>query len=106
MQITAVSEVLVSEGLGPPVLNALIPNESNYTVLLMQPRGEIEVSAAGVRNRDRALAEGQFGRFLNDARETQADLAITPEYSMPWTTLVAAIKASVIPEQGKLWVLV
>jgi hypothetical protein len=28
--------VLASKGLGPPVLNALVPNEDNYTVLLMQ----------------------------------------------------------------------
>jgi hypothetical protein len=103
MQITAVSEVLAAEGLGPPVLNALIPNESNYTVLLMQPRGEIEASSTGVRNRDRDLAHLQFGQFISEARAAQADLAITPEYAMPWRTLVEAIKASAVPAEGKLW---
>ncbi len=102
MQITAVADVLAHEGLGSPVLNALIPNENNYTVLLMQPHGEIEASTAGVRNRDRDLAQRQFGGFLNEACETQADLAITPEYSMPWTTLVDAIKAGAVPAEGKL----
>jgi len=97
--------MLAPEGLGPPVLNALIPNESNYTVLLLQPRGEIEASAAGVRNRDRDLARRQFGRFLNDARETQPDLVVTPEYSMPWRTLIGAIKAAAVPAEGKLWTL-
>jgi hypothetical protein len=105
MQIKPVAEVLDSEGLGAPTLNALVPNESNYTVLLMQPHGHIDASSAGVRNRDRHLALRQFGQFLADARQTQADLAITPEYSMPWETLVSAIKENTVPVQGKLWAL-
>lgn len=105
MEITQVADVLTPEGLGAPTLNALVPNEDNYTVLLMQPKGSIEASAAGVRNRDRSLALRQFGKFLDDARETQADLVVTPEYSMPWDTLVDAIKAGAVPAQGKLWTL-
>jgi len=105
MEIKQVAEVLVPDGLYAPVLNALVPDESNYTVLLMQPHGQIEASAAGVRNRDRELARRQFGSFLHDAQKTQADLVVTPEYSMPWETLVAAIKEGTVPAQGKLWVL-
>jgi len=105
MQIRSVAEVLASADLGPPVLNALVPNESNYTVLLMQPHGEVEASAAGVRNRDRNLARRRFGRFLADAQQASADLVITPEYAMPWETLVAAIKEGTIPAPAKLWVL-
>ena len=105
MRIRSVAEVLASGGLGPPVLNALVPNESNYTVLLMQPHGDVEASAAGVRNRDRNLARTRFGRFLADAQQAEADLVITPEYSMPWETLVAAIKEGTVPARGKLWVL-
>jgi len=105
MQITAVAEALASEGVGPPVLNALVANEDNYTVLLMQPCGQIEASAAGVRNRDRVLAQKQFGEFVTDACKTQPDLVITPEYSMPWATLVGAIKGSAVPALGKLWAL-
>ncbi len=105
MDITPVSTVLAEVGFGSPVLNVLVPNEQNYTTLLMQPRGEIEGSAEGVRNRDRDLAKLQFSRFLEDARETQADLVITPEYSMPWEVLCDNIKDGVIPEKGKLWAL-
>jgi len=105
MQITPVAEVLASEGLSDPVLSALEPNHNNYTVLLMQPRGQIEASTAGVRNRDRELARRQFARILPDAQHTQADLVITPEYSFPWETLVAAIKEGTVPGQGKLWAL-
>jgi len=74
-------------------------------VLLMQPQGRIEASVTGVRNRDRDLAQRQFGQFLTDAQQTKADLVITPEYSMPWDTLVAAIKEGKVPEEGKIWAL-
>jgi len=105
MQIKPVAEVLAPEGLAAPTLNALVPNESNYTVLLMQPHGEIDASAAGVRNRDRDLAKNQFGRLLDAARETLADLVVTPEYSMPWEVLIEALKKSIVPAEGKLWAL-
>jgi hypothetical protein len=36
-------------------------------------------------------------------RETDADLVVTPEYSMPWSTLTAALQAAIIPSHGKLW---
>lgn len=80
MDIKQVAETLVPAGLNPPALNVLIPNEDNYTALLMQPQGQIEASPAGVWNRNRDLALRQFGRFLVDACESQADLVITPEY--------------------------
>lgn len=105
MHIKPVSEVLALAGLHEPLLNTLVPNEENYKVLLMQPRGEIEASDAGVRNRDRVLAKRQFGSFLDDARQTQADLVITPEYLMPWDALAGAIKAGLVPAVGKLWAL-
>src|SRR5260370_14227147 len=105
MQITPVTAVVNPIGLEAAVLNALVPNQSNYRVLLMQPRGQIEASAAGVRNRDRGLARRQFGSFLQGARECHGDLVITPEYSMPWDILVEALEAGSIPSQGRLWAL-
>ncbi len=105
MEIKPVTEVLALEGLGAPVINALVANVENYSVLLMQPSGHIEANTVGVRNRDRELAQRQFGGFLADACQTGADLVITPEYSMPWETLVAAIKNGTVPATGKLWAL-
>lgn len=103
MEIQQVAEVLVHHGLGTPALNVLVPNEDNYTVLLMQPHGYIEASTAGVRNRDRDLSRRQFGQFLSEAHQRKIDLAITPEYSMPWETLVHAIMEDTVPAEGKLW---
>jgi hypothetical protein len=71
----------------------------------MQPEGQIDVSNAGVHHHDPDLAQRQFGRFLDDACTTHADLVITPEYSMPWESLVNALKAGAGPKPGKLWLL-
>ena len=105
MLITAVAEAIASEGVGAPVLNVLVANETDYTVSAMQPHGDIEASVAGVRNRDRDLAGQQFGGFLEMVREHQPDLAITPEYSMPWQVLSEALRGGTVPPQGKLWAL-
>ena len=105
MEIKPVVDILLENALGTPILNALIPNADNYTVLALQPDGDIEASAEGVRSRDRDLATKQFGKFLEYAKEKQADLVITPEYSMPWEVLSEAILGGNGPVQGKLWAL-
>jgi hypothetical protein len=73
--------------------------------MLAQPEGSIEADAAGVRNRDRDRAGTVFLRFLEKAVETGADLAVTPEYSLPWETLSASLRKGVRPAVGKLWAL-
>ncbi len=105
MEIIPVSEVLVGLGFDLPNLNVLLPNVDNYKVLLLQPRGSIEVSGGGVRNRDRGLAHRQYAKYLEDAYHVGADLVVTPEYSMPWKSLRDALKSGVVPAQGKLWAL-
>jgi hypothetical protein len=105
MNITPVIDVLGPRGFAAPALSALVPNETNYRVLLMQPQGQIEAGPEGVRNRDRDLALRQFGGFISQARSTNADLVISPEYSMPWETLVSAITEGRVPAEGKLWAL-
>ena len=105
MDITPVADILLENALGTPILNALISNEDNYTMLALQPHGDIEASAEGVRSRDRVLATRQFGKFLEYAKETQAHLVITPEYSMPWEVLSEAISGGRGPVQGELWAL-
>ncbi len=93
MEITPVQEILEPEGFGlPQALNVLVPNIDNYSTLLMQPHGDIEADAQGVRSFDRDLATAQFGQFLSDAVETQADLVVTPEYAMPWDVLLSHLK--------------
>lgn len=105
MSLVPVSTILADANLREPVLHALVPDHKTYKTLLIQPLGIIEADTKGVRNQDRELADKQFGRFLFDAVQTGADLVITPEYSMPWGTLVKAVKEGTVPQASKLWAL-
>ena len=104
MNIKKIDAILKKNNLRPPYLNVLIPDEYLYTSLLIQPDGKIE-TIHGVRNLNREMANVQFKEFLNDAIETQADLVISPEYSMPWDILIEAINSGKAPKPGKIWVL-
>ena len=86
-------------------MRVLIPNHENYNALLFQPQGDIEADTNGVRNTDQALAREQYATFLADAIADQVDLAITPEYSMPWKVFEECLRTGVVPPPGALWVL-
>jgi hypothetical protein len=105
MIFKSVAEILQELGYQHPTLSALTPSAANYTAMMFQPHGEIEASAAGVFSKDRALAQHQFTKFLEMARQREADLAVTPEYSMPWAVLKTSLEQGVQPAQGKLWIL-
>lgn len=105
MIIQSINDSLAKVGLGPPALRVLVPNVENYSVCLFQPDGNIQASADGVGNQNRTLAVQQFSGFLQVASTTNADLAVTPEYSMPWRVLTDAIKNGRVPALGKLWAL-
>ncbi len=105
MDIVSADQVLQNAGFNPPVFRALIPNEQNYSVLILQPNGAIEADANGVRHRDAPLAVQQFGGFLAKAMHDNMDLVITPEYSTPWSVVAAAITSGSGPAEGTLWCL-
>ena len=46
-----------------------------------------------------------YRAFLNDAVASQAQLAITPEYSVPWALITEIIEGTPRPPKGSLWVL-
>jgi len=105
MNIKPLSDVLHPLGLTAIPLRALIPNTDNYEALFMQPHGDIVASADGVFNRDKASALSQFGAFLHAAAERGSNLAVTPEYSLPWKALIDSLKKGETPAQGDLWAL-
>jgi len=106
VNFVSVTQVLANNGLNAPTLNVLVADANNYSVLLLQPKGQIEATQTGIRNRDRALASAQFGEFLAEASASGADLVATPEYSTPWDALRGALNgANGGPAQGKLWAL-
>ena len=46
-----------------------------------------------------------YRAFLNDAVASQAQLAITPEYSVPWALIGEIAQGTLRPPKGSLWVL-
>jgi hypothetical protein len=105
MEIVAVKDILSSVGLVAPSLRATIPNKDNYKITLFQPKGVVEVSENGVRNKDRKLANDQFSKYLSYAYEASLDIAVTPEYSTPWEVLKSLVQAGQVPKNGKIWIL-
>jgi hypothetical protein len=105
VEIRPVAAVLAKLGLKAPVLAALEADRSNYKLCLLQPKGDLVFDPSGVRHKDAALAALQFSSFLDEARARDADLAVTPEYSMPWPVLLEALGNGKTPNPGKLWAL-
>lgn len=108
MNIVSVTQLLARPdyGLNVPMLNVLVADANNYSVLLLQPQARIEADQAGIRNKDKALATKQFSDFLAKAMSSEADLVVTPEYSTPWSVLREAINgADKGPASRKLWAL-
>jgi hypothetical protein len=92
-------------GLTTSPLKALVPDESLYELLLIQPSGRVMAGGDGVRNNDAAEATGKFNAFLTLASNSKVDLAITPEYSCPWGVIEESINEGRVPEEGTLWLL-
>lgn len=107
MEIIPVEQRLKREGLEPPRLNALQADDTLYTVLAHQPSGRIRIAPDSIGNADFVKAKQRAAAFLQLAATTgsQPDVAVSPEYSVPWEALLEAIEQGVVPEEGKLWIL-
>ena len=90
MHLTPAADILSRAGLGVPPLRVLQPTNTKYDALILQPRGDLEGGEFGVRHRDVDAATLRFGKFLEQAADCHADLAITPEYSTPWAAIIMA----------------
>jgi len=86
-------------------LAALEPRREPYFALLCQPHGTIRASAARIGNSDQQSVLSMYRAFLSDAVSSQAQLAITPEYSVPWALIDDIALGAVRPPQGVIWAL-
>lgn len=87
-------------------LAVLRRSTQRYSMLLYQHQGVLFASSQRVGNHDQAFATGQLGAFLSLAREKDVDLALTPEYAVPWECLSALLgNSGQWPAENKLWVL-
>lgn len=107
MEIVTVEQRLKRVGLEHPRLNALQADDTLYTLLAHQPPGRIRIADTSIGHADpneaylrsRALFE------LANSQDSQPDLLVSPEYSIPWEALMDAIESGIVPSEGKLWVL-
>lgn len=104
LEIVPVEEKLRSAGLRHPKLNVLQADDTLYTILALQPEGRIRIAESFIGNADAAEAKQRMSLFMQQVGETQPDLVVCPEYSVPWDVLIESIETGVVPSIGKLWV--
>jgi hypothetical protein len=110
MNVVEVSQVLSQHGGGAQPLqmvrlSALDPRREPFVAVLCQPGGTIDASAAGVRNANPPAVLPIYRALLGDALQSQAQLLITPEYSMPWDLIHEIAAGPRRPPRGTLWIL-
>lgn len=107
MEVVLVGHKLQEAGLAHPNLNVLQADDSLYTVLALQPEGRIRITESSIGHEDSEGAKRKMLSLLQSvaAMDSQPDLVISPEYSIPWDALIESLEAGVVPQPGKLWVL-
>lgn len=88
-----------------PDLASLRQDHNLYKTLLMQLVGKIDYDSNGIQLADKDLATSKFNDFIEKAISENVDLAITPEYSCPWTSIDRYISENKLPAENKIWVL-
>jgi hypothetical protein len=88
-----------------PELEVLKPDNQSYRCLLLQPSGPIYADSKRIGHLNIALAELRCKQFLELASSKDVELAITPEYCVPWTVLEEVAVGPTFPTPGRLWVL-
>lgn len=84
-------------------LEVLEKDTNLYTTLLYQHKGTFEATATKFGNQSDCT--DQFLKFANLAKEKNVSLAITPEYSCPWSTITSVLDdPDKWPVEKKIWV--
>lgn len=86
-------------------LEALNPAREPYRAILIQPTGVVEANEFRVGNADAALGHAMCSGFLSHAVQSHADLAVAPEYCVPWSVVDEIVVGKYRPPQGAIWVL-
>lgn len=86
-------------------LQALSTAREPYRTVLLQPTGVIEANEARVGHADVAHGHALCSGFISNAVQVHADLAVAPEYCVPWTVVDEIIAGRYRPPVGALWAL-
>ena len=105
MDFVLINEIFNQRGLKKPTLEVLDLDGNLYTSLLFQPVDKIEYSDDYIRIADTELAKQKLSSFFELAIESNVELAITPEYSCPWSVIECLIEEDKLPRESKLWVI-
>ena len=88
-----------------PDLACLRQDHLLYKTSLMQLVGKIEFDENGILLADKTLAATKFNLFIDKSIEENVDLAITPEYSCPWSSINSFILENKHPTENKIWII-
>lgn len=92
-------------GVDPVPLTLLHPDHQTAKIMAFQCSGKIDFNE-NVVNADHGLAEKKHKKFFALAREKNASLAITPEYSCPWSVVETILfHQELAPHPGSLLVI-
>lgn len=86
-------------------LQALNPAREPYRAILLQPSGAIEANDIRVGHDNAELGHALCSGFLSSAAQSHADLAVAPEYCVPWSVVEEIVAGQYRPPQGSIWVL-
>lgn len=110
MNIIDVNQVLAQHGReGQPLqmvrLSALEPRREPFAAVLCQPVGTIASTPGRIGNADSHTVLPMYRALLADALQSQAQILITPEYSVPWDLIREISAGPQRPPRGALWIL-
>lgn len=86
-------------------LEALNPAREPYRAILLQPTGLVEANDVRIGHADPAQGHAICSGFLSSAEQSQSDLAVAPEYCVPWSVVREIVSGQYRPPQGAIWVL-
>lgn len=97
-------EDLFGDDLSIVEIEALKPIASSYTMAILQPAEDLYADDFVVRNENQVSAITKYNMFFEKVYADNIQLALSPEYSCPWESLVLAIN-NTFPKLGSLWVI-
>lgn len=86
-------------------LHALNPAREPYRAILLQPNGRVEANDKRVGHADAAIGHALCSGFLSSAAQSLSDLAVAPEYCVPWAVVDEIVAGKHRPPHGAIWVL-
>jgi len=98
-------EILREQGLTIPNLKILVPDVNPADVAVFQPTAEISATDKYISAAESSVFRNKANSFIDYLIEQQPNLAVTPEYCMPWSSIERILENGDTPNTGCLWLL-